>query len=447
MAQHNIEKYNIFYALLRWYCNILFHRYYKRIETHGYNENVPKEGPIIFAANHQNALIDALAIISTQRRQLVFLARSDIFENTVSNKILTFFKILPIYRIRDGKENLQKNDYIFNKTMDILLKGKALGILPEGNHAGFRKLRVLKKGIARISFQAAEKSDYKLPLKIIPVGLEYVDYVKFRKPLFVNYGKPLDVSDYYEEYKENQQKAMRHLLNDLKERISELMIDIQDDEYYEMYDKSREFINGHFIKKKNQYSKFESDKKLVSKLDKLQETNKQEFIGLNNNILTYFKNLEKLNLRHWVFEKNGYNTLSILGRCLISALFLPIFIYGFINNYLPFKIPVWIVNSRVKDLQFHSSVKYVLILILFPLFYIIFYVVFGIIYEFNWISLVYLISIPLSGRIAFWYYIFNKKLKAAIRFKILKSRKNKIVLENMKLFKVLNEDIRNLLVN
>ena len=93
MAQHNIEKYNIFYALLRWYCNILFHRYYKRIETHGYNENVPKEGSIIFAANHQNALIDALAIISTQRRQLVFLARSDIFENPVSNKILTFFKI------------------------------------------------------------------------------------------------------------------------------------------------------------------------------------------------------------------------------------------------------------------------------------------------------------------------------------------------------------------
>lgn len=152
-------------------------------------------------------------------------------------------------------------------------------------------------------------------------------------------------------------------------------------------------------------------------------------------------------MRHWVFEKNGYNTLSILGRCLISALFLPIFIYGFIHNYLPFKIPVWIVDIRIKDLQFHSSVKYVLILILFPLFYIIFYVVFGIIYEFNWISLVYLISIPIAGRIAFWYYVLVKKLRAVIRFKFLKSRKNKIVLENMKLIKVLNEDFKNFLVN
>ena len=75
---------------------------------------------MIFAPNHHNALMDALAVLFTIPRQMVFLARADIFRKGVFANILTFLKILPIYRIRDGYSALQPNSEIFNKTVEVL---------------------------------------------------------------------------------------------------------------------------------------------------------------------------------------------------------------------------------------------------------------------------------------------------------------------------------------
>ena len=108
--------------------------------------------------------------------QPVFLARADIFKNKFIASLLYFLKILPVYRIRDGFSNLKANDEIFRKTIDVIRNKNGLVILPEGDHAGFRRLRQLKKGICRVAFQAEEAMDFNLNIKIIPVGLEYTNY-------------------------------------------------------------------------------------------------------------------------------------------------------------------------------------------------------------------------------------------------------------------------------
>jgi hypothetical protein len=48
---------------------------------------------------------------------------------------------------------------------------------------------------------ADEASDFRMKIKIIPVGLEFTNYQRFRQVLTVVYAKPVEVDEYHELYK------------------------------------------------------------------------------------------------------------------------------------------------------------------------------------------------------------------------------------------------------
>jgi len=92
------------YEILRTYVRFAFWLTHKRIVVKG-RHLIPKGKPIIFAPNHQNALMDPLALACTNPYQSVWLARADIFKSKAASRFLIFLKLLPVYRIRDGQTN------------------------------------------------------------------------------------------------------------------------------------------------------------------------------------------------------------------------------------------------------------------------------------------------------------------------------------------------------
>ena len=106
MAKHNIEKYDLFYQLLKNYVD-LWHNYifYRKVLAYG-REHIDFSVPTIFAPNHQNALMDAMAVIGTLNRQLIFLARADIFRKKFVARILYKLKMLPVYRFREDRKSV-----------------------------------------------------------------------------------------------------------------------------------------------------------------------------------------------------------------------------------------------------------------------------------------------------------------------------------------------------
>ncbi|MDD3526473.1 MAG: 1-acyl-sn-glycerol-3-phosphate acyltransferase, partial [Bacteroidales bacterium] len=147
------ENYSLGYDLLRIHARLLHRLIHRRITVSGL-ENIPKDVALILAPNHQNALMDAMAVLLTVPPQPVWLARADIFGNPVINKILHFLKISPVYRIRDGKNNLSKNDEVFDLALRVLKNKRALAIFPEGMHTFRRQSAPHKKAIPRIAFMA-----------------------------------------------------------------------------------------------------------------------------------------------------------------------------------------------------------------------------------------------------------------------------------------------------
>ena len=133
MKSDHLHSHSRRYALLRKIISFYHEVYYEDICVIN-ADNIPENEPVIFAPNHQNALMDALAIIFTTKKQILFMARADIFKKESIKKILTFMKIIPVYRIRDGKEALANNDESFEIAFRSLKNNEVVGIMPEGNH-------------------------------------------------------------------------------------------------------------------------------------------------------------------------------------------------------------------------------------------------------------------------------------------------------------------------
>jgi 1-acyl-sn-glycerol-3-phosphate acyltransferase len=446
VSRETIEKKNLVYSLLKPYVDRVTKIYFR---TTVYNyENVPKDEILIYTPNHQNALMDALAILATNKSEPVFLARADIFKKKTIEKILTFLKILPIYRIRDGKESLGNNEAIFRKTIDVLKNKNGLVILPEGTHAGFRKLKTLKKGISRIAFEAEESNDFKLNIKIIPVGLDWSNYINFRSRLFVYYGEPISLSDFYDEYKHNPPRAMNLLRERLSVELKKYMIHIESEEYYDMFDKIRyiylpEMIKKMGFKNKKQPNQLFAQQNIIKKLNDFVDHKPEETKELNEKTIRYSELLKKLNFRDWVIQKGKFSIASVFIQALLAILLLPLYIVGGVFNYLPYKIPVW-ATKKVKDPQFLSSFRDVIGMILFPIYYIILTVIGLFVLSPKWLVILIPVIMPLMGLFAFHYYIEVKKIFSRLRFIFKTWFKNKDLIELKNLYNYIVQTMDNI---
>ncbi len=423
MGKEHIERYSAGYALVKtiagfWHNNV----FYRKVIVFG-RENINPDHHIIFAPNHQNALMDALAVLFTHKGQPVFLARADIFKRKAIAAILYFFKILPVYRIRDGYSSLKGNDEIFLKTIDVLKHKNGLVILPEGDHAGYRRLRQLKKGICRVAFQSDEATGFNLKIKIIPVGIEFSNYSRFRQVLTVVYGKPVEVSEFFDLYKESPEKALNELRAKLSHEMKASMIHIEPEEDYEALDELRSMINGKFsddIK----FPKIFRDRLLINNMSMLKTTDPAAYERICDLSLKVKNSSKQLKVSYRLLEKRKHPVAWLITGVIGLIITFPLFIFGNIFN-LPFlEIPNLQIR-KIRDPQFHSSVRYGLSLLLAFVFLPVFLILSIIIFSSWWLGILVFFTLPFSGLFAWNYYRQFIRITGGFRVRRLIRQKDK----------------------
>ena len=408
-----IEKRSLRYQIPRFYVDFVFHRYF-RCEVVGLERLDPNK-TYLFTPNHQGVLIDAMAILCMKPIwQPVFLARADIFKNRKVANILYYLKILPIFRIRDGYESLNQNDRVFQKTLDVLRCRNGLVMLPEGNHGAFKRLRQLKKGVARIAFRAHEAMQ-EPEIQIVPVGLDYSNYVNARSHLLVRLGEPFGLEPYLEQYAQNPAIAYNSLMDDLATRIKAEMIHIDTEEHYAAYMRLIDLFSTTYIRRnglpRTRNQKFAIDKQLIAALDDIHAQNTDLYndtidkLNRFDNIITTYK----LSGHAAPFRRSQWPLLPWQALMLLAT--LPVFVYGYVNNFLALLAP-YKVSGMFKDKQFISSVRYVVSLFSFPLTYAIQTLVIGLTLS-DWrFTLGYLLSLPLGLILA---YLWRKRFYRFVR--------------------------------
>ena len=417
------EKWSLGYWTLKKYIQFADWLIYNKVIITGLDK-IPNNKPIIFAPNHQNALSDPMAILLNTKFQPVWLARADIFKNKTAAAILKFLKIMPVYRMRDGKENLTKNDVTFTDSVKVLENNFALGLFPEAAHSGKRQMLVHKKAVPRIVFMAEEKSNQKLDIQIIPTGIYYSHYWKFNRDLIVNFGNPIPGNEYIEAFKQNESAATLLLRQRILDEMQALVLEIKSQKYYNDFETIREIYGKHYLKRQNlKYSTlnhFKSDQKLVKKLDELEENNQDETAKLVRQINDYVSKIKKLKIRNWLLEKHHLNLFKIGVNNLILILGLPVFLFGFIFNALPFFAIDIFTRKKIKDKGFWSTFFLALGIILFPIFYAIEFSAVSWIIPGVWLKLAFLVAMPITGKVAFLWYILFRKTIGRVRLLILK---------------------------
>ena len=426
------KKRSINYEIVRIYVRFAFWLSHSRITVVG-RKNIPSDVPVIFAPNHQNALMDPLALVCTNRLQTVWLARADIFKSKVARPFLKFMKIWPVYRIRDGKENLANNEDIFAKVIQLLEDKKSVAAFPEAAHSGKRQMLPHKKAIPRIALEAENKNGFQLGLQIVPVGISYSHYWKFNRSLIVQYGEPISIDDLWVDYEMNPQKAMLDLRDRIHEKLCPLVIEIQSQKYYAEYESMRlmagkGYAGRKFFSKNRALQLFQAEKELITKLEVLEKQSPEDFTIIIGQLHEYEKEIKTTGFTDRQIEIVAKaDKLKTWLKFTFALVSLPVFAFGLLFNGIPFIVSRAFVQRKVKDKIFTSSFNFVLGLLVFPLLYLIVYFMVLFPRFSGQMSAIVLILMPLLGKLSYILLEFYKDVAQQILyFAGKKSYKSKI---------------------
>ncbi|MFZ4464762.1 MAG: 1-acyl-sn-glycerol-3-phosphate acyltransferase [Bacteroidales bacterium] len=349
------------YYFLKRYAYVTSHLFYRKFTISGL-ENVPDKGPVIFVPNHQNAFMDAVVIAVTSKRKPWFLTRASIFVTATARYWLSSLRMIPIYRFRDGLQNVKRNDQTMEIVLDLLKKNETILIFAEGNHDRKWSLRPLQKGLARISFAHESARKTNPGLTIIPVGLQYEDHMRFRSDLLLTYGKPIYAADFMPQYQVDPIHATNSLLEEVRKGLSSLIIDIQDLEHYEPIKKA---IVNRPHREEDLGARLKGDQEVVS----------------SGNFSS-----------HQPHQPKAGKLFTIFG--------FPFFLYGAINHLLIYWGIKLILSKYIKDDHWTASIKFAGMIILSPLIYTLQSLILWHYFP-DWVCLIaYVLSLPISGVIA-----------------------------------------------
>ena len=394
---------------------------FRKMVFMGRKENVSKKKPIIFASNHRNALLDAILLVYAgyHFKQVVFLARADIFKQKFVAWILRGMRIIPVFRIRDGKDNLEKNKDIFNSAARILKKNNPIALFPEARHNPKQSLLPIQKAVPRIVLPTEASLNFELNSQIVPVSIYYRDVFEFLTDVYITFGTPIEVSQYKEVYEENPNLATNQLRQDLETSLKSLVVNIWNDEFYEEYKDAIDWNGDRLALEKYSHRKddyLQASLEIVRSLDNLYENKREEF----DNKIKDFREAKAILKEHQLNTKDKISKpateMNIYSRFAGLILTAPIMLFGYLNAIFPLLINKKLL-SLFKDNQFIPSVRYVSGLIFIPIFDLIQSLIIGSVTK-NWeVALSYFFLMPTTFYFALywrkWWNSANRDLKVS----------------------------------
>lgn len=309
--------------------------------------NVPKNGPVLIAANHPNSFLDAIIIACFINRPLHFLARSDVFKTKLADKILRRLNLIPIYRLQEGHSNLNKNEATFKECYKILDDNGAILIFVEGVSLTDFKLRPLKKGLARIAFGFAEKHNFTSNCAIVPIALNYDRPTKFRSKINIGLGQTQYIKDYKENFEINNNSAYGLLNEVLFKELQDHTIEVEDKniEVYQALSELDNCFHQNSLSRKILIAN--NIKNIEKKSPKSLSTIKCLVEKINETLSIYRLNFRKLKVNAGLSSRKLFVVIITTPLAIISA----------VVNGIPFVLAKLIADKFVKLDEFYASVR------------------------------------------------------------------------------------------
>jgi hypothetical protein len=126
--------------------------------------------------------------------------------------------MMPVYRQREGKEHLYKNQNSFDASVEVLKNGGILLIFIEGTCLNKNEIQPFKKGAARILQQAVAQG---VSPSVLPAVITYNGFKHFGKKVFLMLGSAVPATTFFTSNTDQQNEATQR--NNFNNHVMEQM--------------------------------------------------------------------------------------------------------------------------------------------------------------------------------------------------------------------------------
>jgi 1-acyl-sn-glycerol-3-phosphate acyltransferase len=181
------------YAIGKWFFRIFFSTIY-RVRSSG-QHHIPEQGAVILCCNHIS-LWDPPVLGTFANRKVHFMAKSELFQLNLLNKLFTSLGAFPVKRGGVSKESIRT-------ALALLETDAMIGIFPEGTRSNAGGTG--QKGAANLALKSQAT--------VIPVAI--VGPYRIFRTMEIIYGSPVDVSEF------------QNTSDDLEKATEKIMISIR----------------------------------------------------------------------------------------------------------------------------------------------------------------------------------------------------------------------------
>ena len=367
--------------------------FFRRIDVVGF-ENIPDEGPVIFAGNHPNALMDGwLLIAKCGRWPLHFLGDAKLWNYRMLRPILNATGAVPVYR-REEHGGEVDNRQAFERVYEIIESGKCMGIFPEGISHVESQLVKLKTGTARIALSVSARG--KTGVTIVPCGLNYIHRHRFRSQVLIEFGEPIVIDDkWLRRYEKNEEETVRQLTDHLAQALKNVTLNAPDWRTLRFIQTARRLYKPTSVElTPGQY--VELSRRFVDRY--LLAIDDPEMQAFRNDVEDYQSRLEMLGLKDYQLRYPvtlGTAFRKIMSRSLMMLVLLPLAVPGALVH-----LPVgWIAATVGERFSYEmddvATLKVLATILLLPILYLVIGVTVGM-YFGTWWALLVMTVLPFS---------------------------------------------------
>jgi glycerol-3-phosphate O-acyltransferase / dihydroxyacetone phosphate acyltransferase len=368
--------------------------FFRKIELVN-TENIPKKSGVIFVTNHPNALIDPMLLFTALPRNIAFLAKSTLFKMPIIGFLIRKVGALPLYRQQDKGQDVSKNQETFTLTRELLKRGGAIAIFPEGISHSETQLQPLKTGAARIALGAVSvgNNPNSLDLQIVPIGLYYTNKTTFRSEALLRFGEPFAVLPCeLDETGQPPKDKVKELTAKIEENLREVTLNAESDSKIKVAHIAEEVITSFTPHKENLGERFKLLQKFIA------ENSTEPDAKLENRLAEYNEKLDKLGIESEFLVLADLSKRFVLKEAFLRSWYLfllaPLALFGIILHFPAYYIGrvFGYFQNKKGDYDMTSTVKLLSGLVFIPLSWLI--LAFVLYFYFGW--KIAAISIPFS---------------------------------------------------
>ncbi|MGI9206283.1 MAG: lysophospholipid acyltransferase family protein [Woeseiaceae bacterium] len=347
---------------------IVTNTFFRRIDIIG-TENIPADGPVIFAGNHPNALMDGWLLTATCGRwPLHFVVNAKLWQYRALVPLLNASGAVPVFR-REEHDGEVDNRKAFTQLYDVMEAGNCMGIFPEGvSHTESRMVK-LKTGAARIALTVTARG--KSRVRIVPCGLNYMHRHRFRSQVLIEFGPPIVIDEkWVKRFQSDELTAINSLTDDLASALAGVTLNAPDWRTLRFIQTARRLYKpSSVVLSPAQY--VELNRRFLDQYD-LSLSN-QELSELRHELEDYQAQLDLLGLKDYQLRQPvtlGHAFRKIIGRAMWMLVLLPLAIPGALLH-LPIGWIAATVGERFSyEMDDVATLKVFATILLLPLLYL-----------------------------------------------------------------------------